>query len=33
MKKTEILMNKPVYLGPSILELSKISIYEFDMIM
>ena len=24
MKKTEILMNKPVHLGPSILELSKI---------
>ena len=23
-KKTEILMNKPVHLGPSILELSKI---------
>ena len=29
MKKTEILMNKPVYLGLSILELSKILIYEF----
>ena len=29
MKKTEALMNKPVYLGPSILELSKILIYEF----
>ena len=29
MKKIEILMNKPVYLGPSILELSKILMYEF----
>ena len=29
MKKTEILMNKPVYLGLSILELSKILMYEF----
>ena len=29
MKKTEILMNKPVYLGLSILELSKIQIHEF----
>ena len=29
MKKTEILMNKPVYLGLPILELCKISIYEF----
>ena len=28
-KKTQILMNKPVYLGLSILELSKILIYEF----
>ena len=28
-KKTEILMNKPVYLGLSILELSKIVRYEF----
>ena len=28
-KKTEILVNKPVYLGLSILELSKILIYEF----
>ena len=27
-KKTEILMNKPVYLGLSILELSKILTYE-----
>ena len=29
MKKVEILMNKPVYLGLSILELSKILMYEF----
>ena len=29
MKKTEILMNKPVYLGLSILELSKALMYEF----
>ena len=28
-KKTHILMNTPVYLGFSILELSKILIYEF----
>ena len=29
VKKAEILMNKPVYLGLSILELSKILMYEF----
>ena len=29
MKKTEILMNKPVYLGLLILELIKILMYEF----
>ena len=29
MKKTEIRMNKPVCLGISILELSKILTYEF----
>ena len=29
MKKTEILMNKPVWVELSILELSKILIYEF----
>ena len=29
IKKTEILINKPVYLGLSILELSKILMYEF----
>ena len=34
MKKTEILMKKPVYLRPIILELSKILIYDswFDYI-
>ena len=29
MKETQILMNKPVYLALSILELSKIVMYEF----
>ena len=29
MKKTKVKMNKPVYLGLSILEISKIRIYEF----
>ena len=29
MKKTQILMNKPVYLGLSILDLSKNMMYEF----
>ena len=29
MKKTQIYINKPVYLGLSILELSKIVMYEF----
>ena len=29
MKKTEILLNKPVYLGLSIIELSKLLMYEF----
>ena len=29
MKKTEILMNKPVYIRLSILELSKILMHEF----
>ena len=29
MKNTEILKNKPVYLGLSILELNKILMYEF----
>ena len=30
MKKTQILMNKPVYLGLSILDLSKTGMYEFQ---
>ena len=29
MKRTEMLFNKPVYVGPSILELPKILMYEF----
>ena len=29
MKKTQILMNKPVYLGLSILDISKTVMYEF----
>ena len=29
MKKTQVLMNKPVYLGLSILDLSKTVLYEF----
>ena len=29
MKKTQILMNKPAYLGLSIQELSEILLYEF----
>ena len=29
MKKTEILINKPAYLGLSIIELSKLLMYEF----
>ena len=29
MRKTQILMNKPVYLGLSILDLNKIVMYEF----
>ena len=33
IKKTEILMNKHVYFGLSILELSKILMHEFGMIM
>ena len=29
MKKTQIFMNKPVYLGLSILEISEIVMHEF----
>ena len=29
MRETQIIMNKPVYLGLSILDLSKTVIYEF----
>ena len=29
MTKTQMLMNKPVYLGLSMLQLSKIATYEF----
>ena len=29
MKKTKVKMNKPVYLGLSILEISKTLMYEF----
>ena len=29
MKKTNVKMNKPIYLGFSILEISKILMYEF----
>ena len=29
MRKTQILINKPVYLGLSILDLSKTVVYEF----
>ena len=29
MKKTKIKMNKPIYLGLSILDISKILLYEF----
>ena len=30
MKKTEVKLNKPVYLGLSILEISKTLMYEFS---
>ena len=33
MRKSEILINKPVYLGLLILDVSKTVMYEFDMIM
>ena len=29
MKKTKIKMNKPIYLGSSVLEISKVLMYEF----
>ena len=29
MKRTQLLLNKPVYLGLSILEMSKTVMYEF----
>ena len=29
MKKTKIIMNKPVYLGQAILDISKMLMYEF----
>ena len=32
-KKTEIPMSKPVYLGLSLLKLSKILMYKFGMII
>ena len=33
MKKTKVKMNNPIYLGLSILEISKILMYEFGMII
>ena len=29
MKKTQVIMNKPVYLGLSLLDISKTKLYEF----
>ena len=33
MEKTKVKMNKPIYLGLSILEISKILMYEFGMVI
>ena len=33
MRKTQILMNKPVYLSLLVLDLSKTALKEFDMII
>ena len=33
MRKTETLINKPVYLGLAILDISKTVMYEFSIIM
>ena len=30
MKRTQIIMNKPVYLGLSILKMSKTVMYDYD---
>ena len=30
MRKTKVTMNKPVYLGQTILDISKTLMYEFD---
>ena len=33
MKRTKVKMNKPIYLGLSISEISKILMYEFGIII